>query len=55
MYTVKGRVFEDFDAVISFAWNTYKIDFSYEDEVDELVADRACRELESMIDEFEQA
>lgn len=50
MYSVYNRMFKDFDEVIDYAWNTFKIDLHQETELTEEDKEHLCIELENIID-----
>ena len=45
MYEVDGKTFNSFDDVIAYAWNTYKISYEAEGELNEEEKQAACKEL----------
>jgi len=52
MYYVKGRYLKDFNEVVQFAWNQYKIEL-YEEPLSEEEEQQAVQEFISMLEEEE--
>lgn len=49
MYKVGNTEFATFDDVVSWAWNTYKIEVWFEDDGAEIRRLQACEELNTLL------
>ena len=54
-YRVKDTEFDTFEEVILWAWNTHKLDFTFEDKMTEEKKQEACKDLETFLTDGDMA